>query len=103
MIWAVIEPSIGVISICVPSWFHLFKRAKEHGFISLFTSRNLRKKGVIQDKVSEIYGAGSDKSTQDDNDCTIEGDVVSNEDKKYLSGPLAAELAEQGALCLREA
>ncbi|KAI9659747.1 MAG: hypothetical protein M1831_003645 [Alyxoria varia] len=39
LIWGYIEVPIGVISLCIPSFFPLFKRLKCHGFSSLFTSR----------------------------------------------------------------
>ena len=38
--WEVAERSIGIISICIPSWFYLFKRAKQYGISTLFTLRN---------------------------------------------------------------
>ena len=46
MLWCIAEPAIGIISICLPSFFYLAKRAKTQGVGALFTSKNRRPKPV---------------------------------------------------------
>lgn len=40
MNWLIVEPSISILSICLPSIFSLMKRGIEHGPGALFTSKN---------------------------------------------------------------
>ena len=39
-LWFIIEPAIAVVSVCLPSWFCLFKRASRFGLAALFTTRD---------------------------------------------------------------
>lgn len=39
-LWTMVEIPVTVISICLPSCFWFYKRAKAHGLSSLFTTRD---------------------------------------------------------------
>lgn len=39
MSWFLAEQAVSTFSICLPSWFHLIKKASNHGFYSLFSTR----------------------------------------------------------------
>lgn len=39
-ILVVVEPPLAVVSVCLPSIFQLMKRGFEHGFTSLFTTKD---------------------------------------------------------------
>ena len=54
LVWGYIEVPIGVISLCIPSFFPLFKRFKRHGFSALFTSRD---HAVIRDYSMEPHSS----------------------------------------------
>lgn len=100
-----IEGPIGTISICIPSWFHLFQRAKKHGMSWLFTTRD-----------PPNSGAARTRPTADDN-ARGQGNLTNNgasaagkkEERKYLGGRFAAALnseerlleAERGTVWIR--
>ncbi|KAI0893972.1 hypothetical protein F4806DRAFT_126285 [Annulohypoxylon nitens] len=39
--WSLAEISVSVLSICIPSWFYLFKRLSQGGVASLFRTRDI--------------------------------------------------------------
>lgn len=98
--WCAAELPIVVISICIPSWFQLFKRAHKHGVMSIFSTRS------PESKVLRGAGAGSNDSkstgvvSHRDHGSSYRRNESSSSfgDEKYLGGQLATELRDDKTL-----
>lgn len=69
LLWCYVELPIAVISICVPSWFHLFKRANKHGVLSIFSTRDPESRGPT--RAATLIGGPQHSKAQEQRDYGI--------------------------------
>jgi hypothetical protein len=92
LIWSILEPSVAIISICLPSFFYFIRRWKQEGVTSLFTTQehsvvnaaNVLRGGPKQSfrqRMSNFVSLHSGGSRPKSNDAALESGSQSEESR----------------------
>jgi hypothetical protein len=104
LIWSILEPSVAIISICLPSWFYFVRRWRQEGVTSLFSSQEhsvvntanvLRggPKNSFRQRMSNFMTLHSGGSHSKSSDAALESGSQSEESRMGVPGNYATARA----------